>query len=329
VIPPRPDQLRIRVPRQPARGFTLVEMIVAMTITVMVLGTVSFCLSRISHARNIGKLRLDAHARADAALNMLRREIASVVRSDDLFHTKLLIRDGSAGDIHRDTILVFNTRLRPVRSLEAFTGEGLEYESQFRIEQDEWGPVLWHRRAIFPDAYPEAGGTLFPAVEGIVSLSIEALDWENRRWYEDWDSDITGLPLAVRVTVTASGHRPGEHPLDAPLATLRTVIAIDRVPPPRDIYDQIEKELDELEAEEGGGMGDGLGDSTGLGEGGAGGAVGGRPGGGPGGGAGSGAGRPGGGGGGGGGGGRPRPGGPGGGGGGGTGGSGNSGTGPN
>jgi len=256
-------------------GFTLVEVIVAMTITVMVIGTVSFCLSRIGHTRNIGKLRLDAYTRADAAMNMIRREIASVIRSDDLFHTRLMIRDGKSGDFQHDTILVFNTRLRPVRGLDAFTGEGIEYESQFRIEHDEWGPVLWHRRAVFPDAYPEAGGVTFPAVEGIVSLSIEALDWENRRWYEDWDSDINGLPLAVRITVIASGHRPGENPLDAPMATLRTVVAIDRVPPPRNIYDQIEEELDEQEAAESGEAG-GIGGATGDLGGGAG--PGGRPG---------------------------------------------------
>ncbi|MEE9471039.1 MAG: hypothetical protein V3W32_04915, partial [Gemmatimonadota bacterium] len=117
-----------------------------------------------------------------------------------------------------------------IRDLD-FMGDGMEFETQFRIETDALGPALWQRRDAVPDEYPRGGGVVTPLVAGVVSLGIEAYDGD--LWYDDWDSDYDGLPLAVRVTVTAAGHRDGKDFFDAPLATLRTVIAIDRLLPPR------------------------------------------------------------------------------------------------
>ncbi len=164
-------------PTQFHRGFTLVEVMVAGIITAFLLSSVSMSLSQVTNAKVVANQRLAAHQRADAALDSLRREIASVIRSDDLFWTRLLIKDDGfssrVGRLDRDEILLFSTRFRPIHPVE-FSGEGMEYESQFRIEDDELGPVLWHRRDAVPDEYPRGGGTATPLVDGIVSLSIEA-----------------------------------------------------------------------------------------------------------------------------------------------------------
>lgn len=226
------------------RGFTLIEVLIAGIITAFLLGVVVTSLAQVGLARNIGKQRLDAHLRADSALSTLRRDIASVIRSDDLFHTRLMItdeavnRDDEIWD--RDEILVYNTVVRPMRSL-AFLGEGMEYETQYRVSEDEGGPVLWQRRDAVPEQYPLGGGKITPMVEGVVSLSIEAYD--GFQWFDEWDSDDSGLPLAVRLTVIASGHRGGEDPYAAPLATLRTVVPIDRVAPPADLFAGLDPEL--------------------------------------------------------------------------------------
>jgi len=218
--------------------------------TAFVLGAVSTCLSQLSDAKTSSRANLEAHLRADAAMSELRSNIISVLRDPDLFYTRLLLFDGSTrtplGHVDRDEILVFNTRLRPIRDLD-FMGDGAEFETQFRIEDDALGPVLWQRRDAVPDEYPRGGGTATPLVAGVVALGMEAYDGD--LWYQEWDSDYDGLPLAVRVTVTASGHRAGQDVFDAPLATLRTVIPIDRVLPPQE-----QEPVDELatDAEAGG-----------------------------------------------------------------------------
>jgi prepilin-type N-terminal cleavage/methylation domain-containing protein len=250
--------------RGPRRGFTLLELIVASMIGAMVLGSLSVGIGRIADARNQAKARLDAYMRADAALAQIRREIVTVIRSDDLFDTRVLLYDGGDEEVPRDEMLVFNTRLKVSRADNRFESDGQEWETAFRVEEDDLGPALWFRRDAVPDEFSEGGGIVEPAVEGIVGVSL--LAWDGFEWADEWDSDRRGLPLAVRVEVIASGHRRNENPFDAPLVTLRTSVAIDRVAPPRDIYEQIEIELDEQEAAEaeangegGGGPGAGLG----------------------------------------------------------------------
>lgn len=228
------------------RGFTLVEVIVASVITAFVMGSVSMSLAQLSRAKSTTKERLDAYLRADVALESLRRDVASVLRSDDLFWTRLLIEDRSIttplGQLDRDEILLFTTRMRPLHDID-FNGEGVEYETQYRIEVDDLGPVLWQRRDSVPDEHPGAGGMLTPLVEGIIGLMIEAYD--GTQWYDDWDSDKDGLPWALRLTVTASGHRNAEDVFEAPVAILSTIVAIDRVvPPPQEEVEEEEEDKD-------------------------------------------------------------------------------------
>ena len=238
-------------PRRLRRSFTLIEVMVAGVITALVLGSVSSSLAQLGRVKNSCKRRFDAHLRADAALNALRRDLIAVVRSDDLFLTRVLLYDDAVatplGDMHRDEILVFNTRLRPVRDIDNFNGEGIEYESQFRIAEDDFGPVLWQRRDALPDEYLLGGGVAPPRGDGILGLFIEAYDGDE--WFDEWDSDYDGLPVALRLTVTASGHRDAEdlYSPSTPIAILRTVVPIDRVPLPRDVFEAEWEETEELE----------------------------------------------------------------------------------
>lgn len=222
------------------RSFTLVEVILAGVIIAFVLGSVSSTISQLAKAKSTSRMRFDAHHRADVALTALRRDIVSIIRADDLFYTRLLLLDDHArtGDreipeVDRDEILVFNTRLREMHPSD-YAGEGIEYETQYRVEDDEFGPILWQRRDAVPEEYPRGGGIATPLVEGVIGLSIEVYDGDE--WHETWDSDEDGLPLAVQIMVTTSGHRQGDDPYDAPIVDLRTVVPIDRLIPPKDLF---------------------------------------------------------------------------------------------
>lgn len=226
-------------------GFTLVEVMLAMVITAFMVGSITMSMSRLGVARSVSKERLDAHLRADGALDMLRRDIASIVRTDDLFFTRFQLFDNTVksplGTLDRDELLLFSVRMRPIRDID-YTGEGSVYETQYRIDVDEAGPVLWVRRDALPDEYPLAGGLATPQVEGVLSVDYEAYDGE--QWYQEWDSDDWGIPHAVRITVVASGHRNEEDVYEAPTATLRTVVAIDRVLMPEDVAAEADAPLE-------------------------------------------------------------------------------------
>ena len=218
------------------RGFTIIELVVAIMITAIISGAVATSISQLGKARNISRIRMTASRRASDALENIRRDVQSTVRSDDLFDTRLRLAPEVArspiGEVDRDQMLLFATRLRPIRSIE-YSGEGNEYETQYRIEEDRDGPALWRRRDAVPDEFEYAGGIAEPIGDGVVALRFEAFDGEG--WVQEWDSDVDGLPISIRATVTASGARPGEDAfLDArSLSVMRTEIPIDRVIKPK------------------------------------------------------------------------------------------------
>lgn len=234
---PVTDSLRRPARRLDAAGFTLIELIAAITVSGIVIATVATALSRITKTRDVARTRLDAVTRANAALDAIRRDLAATIREGDLFYTRILLTNAEGftryGMFDRDEILVYNNRLRPLRRDE-YQGEGSEYESQYRIEDDSKGSVLWLRRDAFPDENGEGGGFAIPSIEGVVGLKIEAYD--GVIWVDDWDSDLYGLPWALRVTVTATGESADNPAVDPTrtLVTLRAQVPLDRTvtPPP-------------------------------------------------------------------------------------------------
>lgn len=217
-------------PLHAQRGFTLVEMLLAAMITIFVVGAVAVALSQLSRTKNISRERFDNYLRVDAALDRIRRDVASIIRSDDLFWCRVYIDSDSiltdAGTMPRSELLVFTSRLRPIREID-YNGEGTQFESQFRVVDDMNGSVLWNRLDPVLDEYPMGGGIATPIVDGITGFLVEAYDGD--AWYDEWDSDTDGIPVALRITVTAAAESSYKS-LEPMLATLRTVVSLDRVP---------------------------------------------------------------------------------------------------
>lgn len=218
------------------RAFTIVELIVALVIAGIVATAITTSLSQLGRARDVARLRMTASRRATDALEHIRRDVQSTLRSDDLFFTRFRLAaetvSSPIGELDRDQMLLYNERLRTIRPL-SYSGEGQEYETQYRIEVDADGASLWRRRDPVPDRHEDAGGLAEPVGDGVVGLRFEAYDGAS--WRQDWDSDVDGLPLSVRATVTASGERIGEEMLTdgGALVTLRTEIPLDRAPAPK------------------------------------------------------------------------------------------------
>ena len=218
------------------RGFTIIELVVAIIIAAIISGAVASSLSQLGRARDISRIRMTASRRATDALESIRRDVQSTLRSDDLFDTRLRLSPEvarlSIGEVDRDQMLLFALRLRPIRSIE-YSGEGAEYETQYRIEEDRFGTALWRRRDATPDEFEDSGGIAESVGDGVVGVRFEAYD--GQAWVQEWDSDVDGLPMSIRATVTASGVRPGEDAFADPrsLSVMRTEIPIDRVAKPK------------------------------------------------------------------------------------------------
>ena len=251
------------------RGFTIIELVVAIIITAIISGAVASSLSQLSRARDISRIRMTASRRATDALESIRRDVQSTLRSDDLFDTRLRLAPevarSSIGEVDRDQLLLFATRLRPIRSID-YSGEGSEYETQYRIEEDRDGAALWRRRDAVPDEFEDAGGIAQSVGDGVIGVRFEAFDGQS--WVQDWDSDVDGLPISIRATVTACGVRPSEDAFADPrsFAVMRTEIPIDRVVKPKldeaTLLAQAEAEAAAQAAAGGGGAASGASDTT-------------------------------------------------------------------
>jgi type II secretion system protein J len=236
-------------------GFTLIELVVAGTIAAMVLMAVTFALAQLSKTRNIARERVEAFQRASMSIEALRRDIAALIRTDDLFDTRFLLttREASSrtGGHERSDLLMFNISLRPLHPID-YQGEGREYETHYRVEDDELGSALWRRRDMAPDERPDGGGLAEPIADGVVGFLVEASDGDGG-WRTEWDSDVDGVPKLVRITVTATGIPVGADSVNlTPDVDLRTVVAIDRViapkPDPEPEEDQPPTEMSAREA---------------------------------------------------------------------------------
>lgn len=225
---PRPLLLRERG----GRAFTLVELLVAVIIAGGLIGAVTITVSQSLKARSASEARQEAFGRASVAASAIATDVVNLVRERDLVRARVLLRDGGEGAASRDDLLVFAESLRRARA-GTDQAEGVEYEMQFRLvpapesvldAKAAGRAVLWKRVDPIPDENPEGGGVALPIVEGLRALSIEASDGKN--WYPTWDSDVSGYPHAIRVSVLA-----GADSRDV-TAWARRVIAIDRTPLP-------------------------------------------------------------------------------------------------
>jgi len=247
------------------RGFTLIELMVAGMMATILLGGITTSLSQLGSAKSISRHRLEAYARCDAALQTIRKDIITVLRRDDLFDTRIMISDFTANfdgrHVDQDELLVFNGNLRANKEID-FNGEGLEYETQFRLEQNEFSSALWKRRDAILDDNPIGGGMAIPIADGVISLQIEAFD--GLSWFGQWDSDELGIPTAIRVTVSANGMQSVDD-LHSPIITLRTVVPLDRFMSPADLYDLADSEDEDGEGGDGKTGADDDSDSSGSG----------------------------------------------------------------
>jgi type II secretion system protein J len=206
-----------RARRTPA--FTLVELIVALTLTAVAAGSVALVLSNASRTRDGARGRIEAFTRAELAANLIATDATNSLRDSDLYFTRVVVKNSStaggasqSGD--HDELLLMTHIVRPTRSTDE-QPESDEAEVQYRVIDTSTAPDgrkttgpaqnplerLWRRVDAGPDDVQEAGGVASPVVDGIIGLSLQASDGES--WYDEWDSDYDGLPHALRVTVTA------------------------------------------------------------------------------------------------------------------------------
>ncbi|MBL8763664.1 MAG: prepilin-type N-terminal cleavage/methylation domain-containing protein [Phycisphaerae bacterium] len=203
-----------------SRAFTLAELLVAMVVMALVVGTTAAALSQLFRSKNRIESRRGAFERAHTAAARVAQDAVTLARDHDLRFARVRITSGANGS---DLLMLCRSR-EPVRGIWG-EAEGPEFEIQYKVLDDGSGPELWRRADPAFDPALDAGGVAEPVSDGIVAFDAEAFDGQS--WQPAWDSDAQGLPYGLRVTVVASG---GDGQVTS---TARRVIAIERVPAPK------------------------------------------------------------------------------------------------
>lgn len=202
----------MRFGRKRRRGFTLIEMMIAITVAALILGASYATLNAGFASQKLVEPRLDAVQNARVALALLTADLRAACplsKDYDFLGAQRKI-DGAEADN-----LDFGTHnYTPKRP-----SEGDFCQISYYVEKDkESGELtLWRRRNPRFALNALSGGSREPIARGIASLQFEYYDGFD--WYDTWgeldhkardaaavatvaEPNTPGLPVAVRITLS-------------------------------------------------------------------------------------------------------------------------------
>ena len=182
------------------RGFTLVEMLVAITVTTLVAGsTVAILRTSAAAAR-----RVDEQSTVQQEARMAVLAIATALRNVHRSPGNEQVlegRSGELGDAPADRVRVFTVTRKAVRP----SGPQSDVvECEFFLAAPEAGgpPALFRRLDPTRNEPPDGGGVLERLAENVVALRIAYFD--GGQWIDEWTEKNKGLPAAVRIQLVVA-----------------------------------------------------------------------------------------------------------------------------
>ncbi len=183
--------------RDSTSGFTLIEVMISLTILVIVLGTVYSSFFSVQRAiERFDNISLKYHE-ARTALDIMRREIESALIKNPEFNN-----DGSVEEKVKAVFVLKDRDIfgKSTSSVEltafSFRGSRLNTISYF-VEEKEGKLNLFKKEAPSIVGAKEYTSDI---IEGIESFTIETL--YNEKWIKTWDTEnIDRLPDTVRVSI--------------------------------------------------------------------------------------------------------------------------------
>lgn len=215
-------EVSTRVACPPVRAFTLVELIVALTISAMLLVSVVSTTRVLSGTRQSVERRVDQGAAARHAMETIVAALRNVRRDPTRERPVVIGRSGGrgTGNDRIDLLVISDVRGRPDGS------ESDQYEQSFYLTECPGRPglVLLNRRDHALDDHPQEGGVGTIVAEGITTLSFAY--YSGAEWRDEWSDLEVRAPEAVRITLTAVPAAPAEGPRPVEPVVLSTIVAL-------------------------------------------------------------------------------------------------------
>lgn len=192
-----------------ARGFTLVEVMIAAAITAIIGLLVSGSFRRAAASRDLAEDQDARFTGARVALSRMAREVQEAFVSEHYDHKRYrerptVFEGKDRGD--RDVLLFATTSHgRLTRDAKESDQAVVEYSVE-ADPQKEGALALLRREKPRIDDSPDRGGTSAVVAEHVKAFDVEYWDWKRQEWARDWttrNQDKGGLlPTRVRFRLT-------------------------------------------------------------------------------------------------------------------------------
>jgi general secretion pathway protein J len=205
-----------RLRRRRARGFTLLELLVAVVILSFVTMLLYGAFSGMKRTRDGLKRVQDRYREGRVAMNRIVRDLESAYISQHLplnqalvvHKTALIGHQGTPGDR-----IDFNSFSNVLRDRNSHTSDQVEL-SYFTSESLEISGSndLVRRTSEYPDDKPEQGGRIDVVATDVDLFDLEYLDPTTSQWVDTWDTtqatgQLNRMPLQVRIRLVLNGGR--------------------------------------------------------------------------------------------------------------------------
>jgi len=195
----------------PARGLTLIEVLIASAITAIIGALVAGSFARAGGARDLAEAQDQRFTGARLTLTRMARELSQAYLSEHYDHKRFrdrptLFRGTDRGD--EDEVL-FTTFSHPrlVRDAKESDQAVVEYA----VAPDPGWPgerSLWRREKAHIDDDPERGGSRAVVLEHVKGFDVQYWDYKKEEWVREWDTAQAErgafLPTRVRVRLRLS-----------------------------------------------------------------------------------------------------------------------------
>ena len=204
-------------------SFTLVEVLLAMTISSLLVVTLVGATRTLSDARDRVQRRSDRLLEARHAMSAIVCAMQNV-RRDPVSGERIIIGErGDKSGNDRINILVVSDRTARPDSQETD-----QYETSFFLMKHTGGNFsdLVCRKDHALDDHPQEGGLATVVAEGIIGLSFEY--YTGSQWQNEWTELESQPPVAIKITICATDTTENIKPNVPPdVIELSTIVAIN------------------------------------------------------------------------------------------------------
>lgn len=186
---------------RPARGFTLVELMIAVAITAFIGVVIAGSFAQVDRASQIVRDQQERYSAVRLSLSRLEREISMAFLSDHFDQARF--RDRPTLFKGEDDKLLFTTMAGTRLYKDARESDQIVVEYTVERDPATGDEALFRRVKVHLDDEPDRGGRKDLVADHVTKLSLRYWDRKRKEWVREWSTRSTDhmneLPPRVKI----------------------------------------------------------------------------------------------------------------------------------